>query len=150
MLESCIKNVIVRDLESHKNNSGILNYCNSFIPGKYKRMYTISHPKTTVVRAWQGHPNEGKCFIPTKGKFLLCWVKIDDFDNPSESLKAESLILDATKKKIIEVPKGYANGLKALESDSEVMVFSELSLEDSSKDIIRYDYEQWFNWKLYD
>tara|TARA_B110000114_G_C14875833_1_gene310694 strand:+ start:316 stop:657 length:342 start_codon:yes stop_codon:yes gene_type:complete len=113
-------------------------------------MYTISHPKTTVVRAWQGHPNEGKCFIPTKGKFLLCWVKIDDFDNPSESLKAESLILDATKKKIIEVPKGYANGLKALESDSEVMVFSELSLEDSSKDIIRYDYEQWFNWKLYD
>ena len=54
------------------------------------------------------------------------------------------------QKKIIEVPKGYANGLKALESDSEVMVFSELSLEDSSKDIIRYDYEQWFNWKLYD
>ena len=60
------------------------------------------------------------------------------------------MILDATKKNIIEVPKGYANGLKALESDSEVMVFSELSLEDSSKDIIRYDYEQWFNWKLYE
>ncbi len=60
------------------------------------------------------------------------------------------MILDASKKKIIEIPKGYANGLKALEPDSEVMVFSELSLEDSSKDIIRYDYEQWFNWKLYD
>ena len=101
-MDSCIKNVIVRDVGFHINNSGILNYCNSFNPGKYKRMYTILHPNTSDIRAWQGHPNEGKCFIPTKGKFLLCWVKIDDFDNPSESLKAESLILDATKKKLLK------------------------------------------------
>jgi dTDP-4-dehydrorhamnose 3,5-epimerase-like enzyme len=145
-----MKNVIVRNVESHKNNSGILNYCNSFIPNRYKRIYTISHPKTSVIRAWQGHPNEGKCFIPVRGKFLICWVKINDFVNPSQILKAKSLILDSNHKKIIEIPKGYANGLKALEPDSEVMVFSEFSLEDSSKDIIRYDYDQWFNWKLYD
>ena len=145
-----MKNVVIRELEYHKNNSGILNYCNSFIPCRYKRIYTISHPKISVIRAWQAHPNEGKCFIPIRGKFLLCWVKINNFDNPSEKLKAESLILDASKKKIIEIPKGYANGLKALEPDSEVMVFSEFSLEDSLLDVIRFDSDLWFNWKQYD
>jgi len=85
-----------------------------------------------------------------RGKFLVCWVKIDYFDNPSETLKAESLILDASKKRIIEIPKGYANGLKALEPDSEVMVFSEFSLEDSLLDKIRFHSDLWFNWKEYD
>lgn len=60
-------------------------------------MYSISHPKTSSVRAWQGHPNEGKYFIPVRGKFLLCWFKIDDFDNPSQSL-----ILEASKKKLLK------------------------------------------------
>ena len=53
-------------------------------------------------------------------------------------------------KKNIEIPKGYANGLKALEPDSEVMVFSEFSLEDSLLDEIRFHSDLWFNWKEYD
>tara|TARA_B100000787_G_C16156725_1_gene279321 strand:+ start:691 stop:1140 length:450 start_codon:yes stop_codon:yes gene_type:complete len=149
-MKSNQNSVFITDFQKYTNNLGVLNHCNSFILSRYKRIYTISHPKTSVIRAWQGHPNEGKCFIPITGKFLLCWVKIDDFDNPSEILKAESLILDASKKKIIEIPKGYANGLKALEPDSEVMVFSEFSLEDSLLDKIRFHSDLWFNWKEYD
>lgn len=149
-MKSNQNSVFITDFQKYTNHLGVLNHCNSLILNKYQRIYTISHPKTSSVRAWQGHPQEGKCFVPIKGKFLLCWVKIDNFDNPSENLKAESLILDANKKKIIEIPSGYANGLKALEPDSEVMVFSEFLLEDSLSDKIRFHSNLWFNWKQYD
>ena len=149
-MKSNQNSVFITDFQKYTNHLGVLNHCNSLILSRYKRIYTILHPKTSNVRAWQGHPNEGKCFIPIRGKFLICWVKIDDFDNPSERLKAKSLILDASKKKIIEIPKGYANGLKALEPDSEVMVFSEFSLDDSLLDEIRFHSDLWFNWKEYD
>ena len=110
-------------------------------------MYTILHPKSSNVRAWQGHPNKDKWFIAIKGKFLVCWIKVDEFNNPSEILKAESLMLDAAKNKIIEISKGHANGFKALEPYSEVMVFS---FEDSLLDKIRFHSDLWFNWKEYD
>ena len=60
------------------------------------------------------------------------------------------MVLDSNKKNIIEIPGGYANGLKALEPDSEVMVFSEFLLEDSLSDKIRFNSNLWFNWKQYD
>jgi dTDP-4-dehydrorhamnose 3,5-epimerase len=142
--------VIINDFKSYTNNLEILNYCNSLILNKYNRCYIINHPCTNKVRAWQAHPEEGKCFIPIKGKFLISWVEIDDFNHPSKTLKAESLILDSSNKKIVEIPKGFANGLKALEPNSEVIIFSEFSLKDSEKDNIRYDSNLWFNWNKYD
>jgi dTDP-4-dehydrorhamnose 3,5-epimerase-like enzyme len=142
--------VVISNLDSHINELGVLNYCNSLMLNKYKRFYIINHPNTKAVRAWQAHPLEGKCFIPIKGKFVISWVEIDDFKHPSNTLKAESLILDSGEKKIIEIPKGFANGLKALVPDSEILVFSEFSLEDLSEENIRYDSSLWFNWQQYD
>jgi dTDP-4-dehydrorhamnose 3,5-epimerase len=149
-MENNQDSVVIRDIQSYTNELGVLNYNNSLILNKYKRFYIISHSSVDVVRAWQAHPQEGKCFIPVRGKFLVCWVEIDNFDNPSQTLKAESLILDSSEKRNIEIPKGYANGLKALEPDSEVMVFSEFSLVDSLEDNIRYDSNLWFNSEQYD
>ena len=71
--------VIISNLDSHINELGVLNYCNSLMLNKYKRFYIINHPNTKAVRAWQAHPLEGKCFIPIKGKFVISWVEIDDF-----------------------------------------------------------------------
>lgn len=45
------------------------------------------------------------------------------------------------------IPKGYANGIKALEVDSELMVFSNKTLEVSNKDSWRYDANLWFDWE---
>lgn len=138
--------VIIRDLDEFTNNLGKLLFCNDLLLIKYKRLYFIRHSDTNAVRAWQGHPLEGKCFLPVQGKFLVCWVKIDDFNNPSKELIAESIILDSSSRKIIEIPKGYANGLKALEPNSEILVLSELELQDSLKEKIRYDPNLWYNW----
>lgn len=145
-MESEKNAVIIRNIQNYKNELGVLNYCNSFVLNKYKRFYFIKHPKTNTVRAWQGHPSEGKCFIPIKGKFLLSWVKIDCFKNPSPNLNPEILILDSSMKKLVEIPKGYANGLKALDEDSELLVFSELNLEESIRDTIRFDSNLWLDW----
>tara|TARA_B100000767_G_scaffold274023_1_gene305831 strand:- start:237 stop:674 length:438 start_codon:yes stop_codon:yes gene_type:complete len=141
-----MENIIIRDIQNYTNELGVLNYCNSLVLNKYKRFYFITHPNTNTVRAWQGHPLEGKCFIPIKGRFLLSWVKIDCFKNPSLNLIPETLILDSNKKKLIEIPKGYANGLKALDDNSELLVFSELNLEESIIDNIRFDSKLWLDW----
>ena len=124
--EEQLKFVVIRDFDAFRNEYGVLEYCNELILNKYRRFYTITHPSIDKIRAWQRHPLEAKCFIPLKGKFLISWVKIDCFDNPSPNLKAESIILDSICKKLVEIPKGYANGFKALEPNSELLVFSEL------------------------
>ena len=59
------------------------------------------------------------------------------------------MVLDANKKNI-EIPKSYANGLNALESKPEVIVFSEFSLEDSLLDKIRFHSGLWINKQQYD
>ena len=141
-----MEKVIIRDIQNYTNELGVLNYCNSLVLNKYKRFYSITHPNKNTVRAWQGHPLEGKCFIPIKGRFLLSWVKIDCFKNPSLNLIPETLILDSNKKKLIEIPKGYANGFKALDDNSEFLVFSELNLEESMLDNIKFDSKLWLDW----
>ncbi len=128
------------------DNRGSMRFVNDFHFNDVKRFYFIKHPDTSMVRAWQGHQFEKKYFYPIAGKFIVAWVKIDDFENPSLELNPEFHILSADKSEIISVPKGYANGLKALEPNSEIMIFSDMSLEESVNEKIRYPAEWWLNW----
>ena len=119
------------------DNRGTMRFVNAFDFPDVKRFYFIKHPDTAVVRAWQGHQFEKKYFYPITGSFIVAWVKIDDFENPSDDLIPEYHILSANNSEIISVPKGYANGLKALEPNSELMVFSDLDVENSVREKIR-------------
>jgi len=125
---------------------GSMRFVNDFRFEDVKRFYFIKHPDSSVVRAWQGHQFEKKYFYPIAGSFVVAWVKIDDFENPSEDLIPEYHILSAENSEIISVPKGYANGLKALKPNSEIMIFSDLSLEESVKENIRYPSDWWLDW----
>jgi dTDP-4-dehydrorhamnose 3,5-epimerase-like enzyme len=71
---------------------------------------------------------------------------MDDFDNPSDNLKAEYKILKADEPVVVYIPPGYANGLKALESNSEIAVFSDLDVNESVKEKRRYPSEWWLDW----
>lgn len=135
--------------DSYTDQRGTLRFVNGFDLKDVCRFYTIQHPDTSVVRAWQGHEVESKWFFPLKGSFVVAWVEIDDFDNPSENLKAEYKILNADEPAVIHVPAGYANGLKAIEPNSELMVFSSLTLEEAKTDDKRYPSEWWFDWSLF-
>ena len=44
--------------------------------------------------------------------------------------------------------RGYANGSMSLQSNSELLIFSTLSLKESIKDDYRYDYDYWDPWKI--
>lgn len=129
---------------------GILSFVNEFDLSPVKRMYSIVHPDKSVVRAWQGHQQESKWFKCIKGRFVVAWKKIDDFSNPSPLPPPEHAILDSNQPEILFIPPGYANGLKALDENSEIMIFSDYNLGESLDDKIRFDKDLWFDWNQFE
>lgn len=125
---------------------GTLGFVNEFTFPDVKRFYQIVHPDISVVRAWQGHKVEQKYFYVPKGKFALAWVKIDDWSQPSKDLKAEYLILNEAEPAVLSIPPGYANGIKALEPGSILMVYSDLDVQQSGEDRWSFDASLWLDW----
>jgi dTDP-4-dehydrorhamnose 3,5-epimerase len=128
------------------DHRGIIQFANDFKFDNIKRFYTITHKDVSSGRAWQGHKTEKKYFFPVQGIFQIAWVKIDDWEKPSNNLVADNKILKASNPEILHIPEGYANGFKALEENSILLVYSNLELEESSTDIYRYNKDLWFNW----
>ena len=133
--------------EFHEHSRGNVAFVNDFNLAPVKRFYLITHPNTDIVRAWQGHKIECKWFYCTKGSFEIKIVKIDDWALPSKELAIESYILAATKNQILAVTEGYATGIRALEMDASLMVFSDKTLDESKNDDYRFDKNYWFNWE---
>lgn len=140
-----VPEVIAGDIFSDER--GKIAHVNGFRFGKIKRFYIIEHPDTAVIRAWQGHRIEQKWFYVVKGSFCVAWVKIDDWEHPSDTLQAEHQILRENDSKILHIPNEYANGLKALEAGSKILVFSDMEVEASIQHKFRYDKYQWFRWE---
>ena len=142
-----IENTTIIQGAHFSDERGTMRFVNDFSFLDIKRFYFIKHPDASIVRAWQGHQFEKKYFYPISGRFVIAWVKIDDFEAPSSNLKAEFHILSASNSEILSIPKGYANGLKAIDPDSELMIFSDMSLEESLNEKIRYPANWWFDWE---
>ncbi|MCJ8208575.1 hypothetical protein MUY27_02570 [Mucilaginibacter sp. RS28] len=130
----------------HIDVRGVLTYFNDLDLQGIKRLYIIEHPDTSIVRAWQGHKRENKWFLVLNGAFNLLTVQPDNWDNPSTDLKPALNLLKATDVSILHVPGGHATGITALESDSRLLVFSDLSTEESQKDDFRFDKNLWYQW----
>jgi dTDP-4-dehydrorhamnose 3,5-epimerase len=128
------------------DDRGSMRFVNDFKFTDVKRFYFIKHPNTTFVRAWQAHQFEKKYFYPISGSFVVAWVEIDNFKNPAKNLIPEYHILSANNSEVLSIPNGFANGLKALEPNSEILLFSNMNLEDSLAENIRYPSDWWFNW----
>ena len=133
--------------EFHEDSRGNVAFVNDFNLAPVKRFYLITHPNTDIVRAWQGHKKECKWFYCTKGSFEIKIIEIDDWALPSKELAIESYILAATKNQILAVTEGYATGIRALEMDASLMVFSDKTLDESKNDDYRFDKNYWFNWE---
>lgn len=123
----------------HIDQRGIVRFVNDFHFENVKRFYTITHPDTNITRAWQGHKLETKYFYVTKGSFLINWIKIDNWQQPSKDLNINTHTLTDTQSEILIIPPGHVNGFKALEPESALMVFSDMSLEESKEDDYRFD-----------
>lgn len=135
--------------DNFRDNRGQISFVNDFDLTPVKRFYAIKHPDKSVVRAWQGHRQESKWFKCISGSFVVAWKKIDDFENPIDGNIPDYVILKEDINSVLFIPPGYANGLKALEENSEIFVFSDHKLDESLDDKIRFDKDLWLNWEQF-
>ena len=132
--------------EIFRDQRGQISSLNAFrFPG-VERFYFIHHPDTSVIRGWHGHRHEKKWFYCVKGAFTIGLVEIDDWENPSPELKAQKYHLTEEESRIICVPEGYANCIKASIPGSILLVFSGKTLPEAYSDSWRYDSKLWITW----
>lgn len=125
---------------------GQISSLNSFHFEGVKRAYIIHHPDASVVRGWHAHQHERKWFYCLKGRFSVALVKIDNWDNPTEDLTPEIFHLTDQQSRLVSVPGGYANCLKAQTPDAIMLVLSDKTLEEAASDSWRYDKSLWVDW----
>ena len=131
---------------SHTDERGTISFVNNFDFEGVNRFYTIHHPNTEIIRAWQGHTQDSKYYYPVKGCWLIAWVKME-LDKAEEDWEVDYIKLSASDNKIVFLPPGYANGFKALENDSIIIGFS-ASGEIEEKEILRWDSDRWLDWSF--
>lgn len=90
--------------------------------------------------------HERKWFYCLKGAWTLALVKIDDWTNPSPDLVPQVFQLNENESKLICVPAGYANCLKAHSPESIIQVFSDVPIPEAYNDSWRYNSELWMDW----
>lgn len=144
-----MSDIKVIDGEIFRDARGQISSLNSLEFEGIERCYFIHHPDISVVRGWHGHQFEKKWFYCVKGSFTLAFVKPDNWENPSTNLEAEIFELNENNSRIVCVPEGYANCLKASIKDSVLLVFSGKRYEEALSDSWRYDKDMWVDWSKY-
>ncbi|GHT09939.1 hypothetical protein AGMMS4956_00490 [Bacteroidia bacterium] len=135
--------------EIFTDHRGQISSLNNFCFDGVQRFYFIHHPDRQVVRGWHGHRCEKKWFYCVKGSFTLALVQPDNWDNPSDNLPVELFQMTESDSKIVCVPEGYANCLKAGKNNSTLLVFSGKRLPEAYNDSWRYDSARWVDWSKY-
>ncbi|WP_437396054.1 dTDP-4-dehydrorhamnose 3,5-epimerase family protein [Flagellimonas lutimaris] len=133
---------------THKDQRGKIDFVNGFDLSGIKRNYIITHSKRGVVRAWQAHKIEAKWFFCLTGSFLVKLIKIDDWHNPSNKLRALCYELSEDNSKTLYIPPGYANGFVSLEDNSKLLIFSDYRLNELKDDDLRFPMDKWDEWEI--
>ena len=117
---------------SHTETRGKFEFINDFDLTKIKRFYKTTHFDTETIRAWQVHQKETKWFHCIKGSFE---VKVADL----LTKEINSFTLTESEITVLHISSGNANGFKALESDSVLMIFSDMTLEQAKDDNMKLE-----------
>ena len=126
---------------------GIVSFVNDSHLDDIKRFYIIEHLDTKTIRAWQGHKTESKYFYCIKGSFRIAIIKTDNLVNPDKNTQIDYFDIQSSIPQILSLKRNSINGIRALENNSILLVFSDKSLEESKKDDHRWDTEYFSNWK---
>lgn len=113
---------------------GSIKFVNDFDMSLVKRFYIIKNADTELVRGWRAHKIEQRWFYVISGSFSLDLVKIDNWDAPSKDIPVQKEILKASDGSVLHMPVGYAAAFKALEPDSEILVFADFGIEHGPND----------------
>lgn len=111
---------------------GKLEFINDFDLSRVKRFYKTTHFDTKTIRAWQVHKIETKWFYCIKGSFEVKIINLS-------TKRFENFILNENAPSILYIPLGNANGFRALENNSTLIIFSDQKLIDAKNDNERFE-----------
>lgn len=128
------------------DDRGEVGFVNEFDFAGVKRFYTVANHARGFVRAWHGHKHESKYVTAVGGAFLICCIKIDNWDAPSSDLQVKKFVLSDKTPSVIYVPPGYVNGFMSLTDNGKLMFFTNATLDESLKDDFRFPARRWNPW----
>ncbi|MGJ1436898.1 WxcM-like domain-containing protein [Sphingobacterium siyangense] len=104
---------------------GDIRFINDFDMSLVKRFYIIRNRDIDLIRGWRGHRSEQRWFYALSGSFRVDVVKIDDWESPDRELFVFKIELDSSEMKVLNLPAGYGTAIRALEPNSELLVFAD-------------------------
>lgn len=134
-----MSNIISGDLVV--DDRGVVRFVNDFDFKKVKRFYQVENHQAGFIRAWHGHKHEDKYVYVAHGSALVGAVNLD-------TEEIESFVLSDKKPRVLWIPPNHANGFMTLEKDTILIFFSSSTLEESTKDDIRFPYDKWNIWDI--
>jgi len=137
------RKTIIYSGDIYTDYRGQVRFINDFDFKGVKRFYQIENANTNIIRAFHGHKKEAKYVYVSLGSILLCAAYVNDFENPSKKANVEKHILTDKNPQVIYIPPHFANGFKALETNTKVIFYSTRSLKASKVDDYRIPYDYW-------
>jgi dTDP-4-dehydrorhamnose 3,5-epimerase-like enzyme len=131
-----------------KDNRGQIRFVNDFDMSEVKRFYIIKNADTEFVRGWRAHRIEQRWFYVLTGSFEIYIIKINDWEQPSMDLSIEKVILSAADMEIFHIPQGYGTAIKAIEADSELLVFADYGIDHAAQDDYTWNLDYFKNLRL--
>jgi dTDP-4-dehydrorhamnose 3,5-epimerase-like enzyme len=129
------------------DDRGTVTFARDFSLAGVKRFFLVSNHRAGFIRAWHAHKTEALFVMTVQGTSVIGAVKIDDWENPSKDLPVSKFVLSEYKPAMVYIPAGYASGLMSLTAGAKVLVFSNVTLEESRAGHVRFDAHYWDVWE---
>ena len=137
---------IIFESKSNSDHRGTVSFTNDLNLNKVVRTYKVINKQARTVRAWHGHKIEEKWISVEDGEFLVCAVKVEDFENPNKDQEVFKFNMSPDSG-ILYIPKNFANGAMNLTENNAVRYYSSLPLEESIDDDYRFESDFWNPWE---
>jgi len=128
-----------------KDNRGQIRFVNDFDMLLVRRFYIIKNADTDLIRGWRAHRIEQRWFYVLSGSFAIDIVEVDDWVNTSADLPVQREILKSEDQRVFHLCAGYATAFQALDPNSELLVFSDYSIDNATNDDYTYPLNYFHN-----
>ncbi|MGJ7031903.1 WxcM-like domain-containing protein [Niabella hirudinis] len=110
----------------HTDQRGTLLYNNGLDLAPVRRIYTIEHSSTQLIRGWMGHEIENRWFTVVSGTFRLTVKPVTNWEEPDlGDTGTETFLLNASSLDTLHIPPGHIFCLQALEPDSKILIMAD-------------------------
>jgi len=131
-----------------QDQRGQIRFVNDFDMNVIRRFYIIKNADTDLARGWRGHRIEQRWFYVLSGAFNIDIVKIDNWEVPNSKLSVDRKLLIASDMQVLHIPAGYCTAFRALENNSEMLVYADSLLSGTSQDNYTWDLDYFENSKI--